>query len=507
MSLRLKISLLSALISGGILLGFGTASWYVMYRERLAAVDREIRTLAARHPGWLANRPSYERLTSMLEFTFGEQRKDRVILLIRDRAGTVLYQSPHWPGDLKTGELHLDLRDDPSAAEDTALAGESPRGQRTGPPWGPGFGGGPGRGHGYGWGPGAKAAFTKIPKFFTAKAGGSWWRFGVMGDAETTLALGVNYAEVQGELQHLRGAFLLVLPLALLLAAAGGWIVGSRALRPLQMIADTAERVTARGLDQRIPAAAAEGEVGRVVRVLNGMMDRLEKSFHQATRFTADASHELKTPLTIMQGELEQALQVAPVGSQEQQVFNNLLEETQRLKNITRNLLLLAQADSGQLKLSRQPVDLSALLQNVLEDARILAGALDLSFDLKLPQDLQVHGDPLLLSTALLNLIGNAVKYNEPHGRVAVQAERGDRRMTLLIGNAGPGIPERDHPRLFERFFRARPIHGEPSDGVGLGLSLAREIIRAHAGELDLQESRPGWTCFRVELPAGPTGE
>ena len=162
---------------------------------------------------------------------------------------------------------------------------------------------------------------------------------------------------MHGELNYLRDAFLLTFPLALLLIGIGGWVIGSRAFRPLKAIADTAEHVTARGLDQRIPLVDSDGEVARVVRVLNGMMDRLEKSFHQATRFTADASHELKTPLTIMQGELENALQGAPAGSNEQQVFNNLLEETQRLKNITRNLLLLAQADSGQLKLSPEVVE------------------------------------------------------------------------------------------------------------------------------------------------------
>ena len=107
MSLRLKISLLSTLISGTILFSFGLASWYLIYRERLAAVDREIRTLAARHPGWLANRANYERLTSMLEFTFGEQRKDHVILFIRDQTGAVLYQSPHWPATLDPGKLDL----------------------------------------------------------------------------------------------------------------------------------------------------------------------------------------------------------------------------------------------------------------------------------------------------------------------------------------------------------------------------------------------------------------
>jgi two-component system, OmpR family, heavy metal sensor histidine kinase CusS len=229
-------------------------------------------------------------------------------------------------------------------------------------------------------------------------------------------------------------------------------------------------------------------------------MDRLEKSFHQATRFTADASHELKTPLTIMQGELENALQVAPAGSNEQQVFNNLLEQTQRLKNITRNLLLLAQADSGQLKLSPEVVELSELLENAIEDARILGSEPELTFDVQVEPNLRVQGDRILLSTAIHNLLGNAVKYNQPHGQITLQARSEGGQLSIVIGNTGPGISKEDQPRLFERFFRGSPRSGRRPDGIGLGLSLAREIIRAHGGEIALEESRVGWTCFKVEL-------
>jgi signal transduction histidine kinase len=472
-----------------------------MYRERLAAVDREIRTLAARHPGWLANRANYDRLTSMLEFTFGEQRKDHVILFIRDEGGAVLYRSPHWPAAIDPGKLELSLQTAPNTLNAPPTAPSPPQVQYTGPPWGPGKGGGPGRmGRGLGWGQGASAGLTKAPKFLSAKAGETSWRLGILGNAQVTLVIGINSEEVEGELNHLRNAFLLAFPLALLLVGIGGWVIGNRALRPLKAIADTAEHVTARGLDQRIRVIDSDREVTRVVRVLNGMMDRLEKSFHQATRFTADASHELKTPLAIMQGELENALQRAPAGSNEQQVFNDLLEETQRLKDITRNLLLLAQADSGQLKLSREVVNLSDLLEDAIEDARILASDLQLTFDIKIEPGLTVQGDRILLSTAIHNVLGNALKYNEAHGCIAVQAQSASEQVLILIGNSGPGITEHDQPRLFERFFRGRQSGGQRPDGMGLGLSLAREIIRAHGGAIALEESHVGWTCFKVEL-------
>ena len=167
------------------------------------------------------------------------------------------------------------------------------------------------------------------------------------------------------DLNRMRNIFLVTLPLAVLLVGGGGWLVAGRALRPLRRIRQMAEQVTARGLDQRISVAAEDPEIAGLVQVLNGMMDRLEASFNQATRFSADASHELKTPLAIMQGELENALQAAEPGSSQQQVFSNLLGETQRIKTITRGLLLLAQADAGRLKVALEDVDMSAALEGM----------------------------------------------------------------------------------------------------------------------------------------------
>jgi signal transduction histidine kinase len=231
------------------------------------------------------------------------------------------------------------------------------------------------------------------------------------------------------------------------------------------------------------------------------MMDRLEASFRQATRFSADASHELKTPLAIMQGELENALQAATTGSPEQQLFNNLLEEIQRLKTITRSLLLLAQADAGQLNLTREPLNLTATIENVIEDAHILAAEAKLNFEAELQPQVTLEADRALLHTALLNLLTNAVKYNEPHGRVALRLEIADCRILFTICNTGPGVPPEEQPRIFDRFYRVGRTGAARVDGIGLGLSLAREIVRDHGGELALKESRAGSTCFVVALP------
>lgn len=488
---RLKIALLSALISGVVLVAFGISVWLLISRQKLESVDTEIRSLGARHPGWITNPGNYQRLDDALDFIFGEPHQDQIILLIKGADGTVLHTSAGWPHSLDPASLDCRLADDPNSL---TIGGRQGRGR-----------GGMGRGFGPGGGM-AQVTFTKIPRFQTVTVDHSEWRLGMLGTSDTTLVIGLNYAGPRAELDRMRNNFLVALPVALFIVGLGGWLVAGRALRPIKSIADTAERVTASGLDQRIPTSADDPEISRVIQVLNRMMDRLEASFRQATRFSADASHELKTPLAIMQGELEVALQAASPGSREQQTFNNLLEETQRLKTIMRSLLLLAQADAGQLKLSREPVDLAGTIGNLTEDAKILAEESRLRFELELPPQVTIAADRALLETALFNLLTNAVKYNQPGGRVCVHLTTSGRDLVLEVGNSGPAIPAGEQPNIFNRFHRAAANRSGRVDGMGLGLSLAREIVRAHGGDLKLRESRNGWTVFELRLPARRVG-
>ncbi|MCW5555457.1 MAG: HAMP domain-containing protein [Verrucomicrobiae bacterium] len=486
MTSRLKIALLSAAVSGAVLAGFAWATLALVARQKLESVDTEIRSLGARHPGWIGSRGNYQRLDDALEFIFGSGHQDQIILLVKDVNGTVLHTSSGWPKELDPTTLDCRLETNP---EPVTVGGGLGRG-----PGGAGRGLGPGAG-------GGQVTFTKQPRFLSARTADTEWRLGMLGTDQTTLVIGLNYAGPRAEINRLRNNFLLALPVALFLVGFGGWLVAGRALRPLTVIADTAERVTARGLDQRIPESRESPEAARVIHVLNHMMDRLEASFRQATRFSADASHEIKTPLAIMQGELENALQAAVPGSPEQQLFSNLLEETQRLKVITRSLLLLAQADAGQLKLARQPVELSTELKAMIEDARVLAADSRLTLETQIEPQPPVPADPALLRTALFNLIGNAIKYNHPDGKVSLRLQAMPDSVEFTIGNTGPGIPPADQPKIFERFYRTQRMERPRGDGIGLGLSLAREIIRAHGGELTLKESRPGWTEFVVTLP------
>jgi len=324
-----------------------------------------------------------------------------------------------------------------------------------------------------------------------------------MHSPDVTLAMGVNLDEFTAGMRRVRNAFLLALPAALFLIAAGSWFLAQRALRPIEELTRAVERVTAKGLDQRVPDREADAEFGRLIAVFNEMLGRLERSFGQAARFSADAAHELKTPLTVLQGRLEQALQHAAPGSEEQRVYGELADEVLRLKAIVQRLLLLARADSGQLKPQLGEVALTLLVQDMAEDVGIMAPHLQVKTDLT--ANLTVLADADLLRQALHNLADNAAKYNREAGWVEFTLRQTGTEAVLTLANSAPDIPTADHERIFERFYRADPAHSRRIDGTGLGLSLAREIARAHGGDVVLTESRGGVTRFALRLPLAPT--
>jgi heavy metal sensor kinase len=290
--------------------------------------------------------------------------------------------------------------------------------------------------------------------------------------------------------------------MALLLLATAGWLLAGQALRPVKVLTKVAGGITAQGLDQRVQAGGADQEFQALIDVINGMLNRLENSFGQAARFSADAAHELKTPLTILQGQLNQALHSAPAGSDEQRTYADLLEEVQRLKSIVRKLLLLAQSDAGRLRLSLESVDLTAEIEALCEDAPVLAPGVTLQADLS--PHVSVMADPDLIRQVLQNLLSNAIKYNRDGGAIECHLRQDGAAVHFTLANttdSGAGI---DRERLFDRFYRGDPSRNRKVDGSGLGLSLAREISRAHGGDLILEpgETRTGWIAFRLTLPA-----
>ncbi|MBI5693118.1 MAG: HAMP domain-containing protein [Verrucomicrobia bacterium] len=476
-SFRLRLALLAGTITAGLLLLAGYLAWNLTTRFNLDRLDRELHHLAKGNLVRVDDASHWGRLDAALAFVSGGDRPPLYVLWVKNY-DRVEFRSPRWPEGIDPeGFAVADQYEDGVTFDRPPPPPRKAGLSRTNPP-----------------------LPVREARFHTVSANGSTWRVAVSGNPYTKLVLAANLDESNLALQRLRGRFLAVLPLVLLVVGLGAWWLATRALRPVAALTRAAENITAHGLDQRIAAPAHDREFQRLVTVFNAMLDRLEQSFHQARRFSADASHELKTPLALLQAELEQALRAAPSGSPQQQLCSSLLDEIHRLKAILDKLLLLSLADSGRLALDRSPTDLSAILTNVIDDGTGLAPGLQ--FECVVPPGQQVQADAVLLEQALQNLVNNAVKYNRPGGliRVALRTEAG--KAVLTVGNSGPGIPPQDQARLFERFFRGDAARTrERTAGVGLGLSLSREILRAHGGDLVLGRSDGEWTEFNATLP------
>jgi signal transduction histidine kinase len=296
-------------------------------------------------------------------------------------------------------------------------------------------------------------------------------------------------------------ADLTALPLTVLVAAFGVWWTTGKALKPLQDIADAAERIHAKALRTRIPDPPVHDEIGRLVSVLNKAFDRLERSFAQATRFSSDASHELKTPLTIMRGEIETALSNDSIDRQNEKLLESLLQQTHRLSAIVENLLLLSRADAGALNLRKKAVDFSGLCQELAADAEILALRHNIIISSTIENEVQVLADEWYLRRLLLNLLDNAIKYNLYSGKVEILLAKSGDLASFRIANSGPEISEEHQTRIFERFYRTEDSRASDVVGSGLGLSICREIVLAHRGQIWMERPRPGWTAFAVNLP------
>lgn len=330
-------------------------------------------------------------------------------------------------------------------------------------------------------------------------AEGHLWRVGLASVPHARLAVAIDAQVIDAEMSSIRNAYLIALPFAVALIGLGSWLFSARALRPIQRLTETTRRVTAEGLGQRIASKGEDREFVELIEVFNRMLGRLERSFKQATRFSADAAHELKTPLAIVQGQLERVISLAEDGSSMQEALTSILDEMRRLSTISRKLLLLSQADAGRLNVYAESFDLSKALEDLMEDTRMLAPHLKVTGDIQ--TKLIVLADGSLLRQVLHNLISNAIKYNVEPGWIHIATARWAKRVEVLVSNSSRGIAKADQDKVFERFYRVDAAHSRQIEGVGLGLSVSREIARAHGGELTLKVDADASVHFSLLLP------
>jgi two-component system heavy metal sensor histidine kinase CusS len=328
------------------------------------------------------------------------------------------------------------------------------------------------------------------PYLYTKAFDGGRWRMATITNPELTLYIGISLSSYFAEIRQLRFVYFGGLIAVILGIGFGGYWIARKALKPVDAIAIAAKCFTSKDLAKRIPVSSEyDLEFDSLVAVINEMMDRLETSFNQAMRFSADVSHELKTPLAIIQNEISSRLQNVSSNSAERDTFNRLLEEVQRLKSIIRSLSLLSQADAGSMPLTIETYDFSEQLDSFAHDNAILAEEVGLLIDTSIAPNIWVEGDRLMLGQVVQNLIGNAIKYNATGGFVKWALDSKDDMVVFAIENSGLAIVVHDQSRIFERFFRGRGENSASPAGLGLGLSLAREIVLAHGGSLSLIKS------------------
>jgi two-component system, OmpR family, sensor kinase len=290
-----------------------------------------------------------------------------------------------------------------------------------------------------------------------------------------------------------------VLPAGLLLAGLGGWLLVRRALKPVEQMTDAAHRISAEHLARRVEETGEDDELDRLAKTLNQMLGRLDVAFNQVRRFTADASHELQTPLTILKGELEVALRSPRTVEEYQDTIRSCLEEIDRIAHLVEGLLLLARAEGGVVRMDRQTTDLARLTEEVHWRLKALADAHSIDLCTGPLEDVSVPGDAERLKRLLLNLVDNAIKYTGPGGRVTLSVQREGSRGAIRVSDTGRGIEGEDLDRIFQPFFRAP--EALPERGVGLGLSIAQSIAHAHGGEIHVQSTPGEGSTFTVLLP------
>ncbi len=311
------------------------------------------------------------------------------------------------------------------------------------------------------------------------------------------LHLGTRLGTLEKTQQDLGLSLVMVLPLVALVAFGGGLLLARRALRPVTALTAAAEKISTERPDERLPVLPGGDEVARLTEVLNHTFDRLQRAYAAAARFSADASHQLKTPVSVLRAGLD-ALHHQSLPPEAQMEIEVLRRQSRRLTTMIGDLLLLAQADAGRLQLETARMDLVPLLERTGEDLEVLSLDRGLTLEQDWPATLPCTADPRRVAIILQNLTENAAKYTPAGGNIRIQATTEGADSIIRIANTGTPIPADQAEAIFGRFHRNGT--GENISGHGLGLNIARELARAHGGELALEPGGPE-TVFVLRLP------
>ena len=483
-SVRSRLAFWHTGVLAVLLIGFAAASDLWLERVIGRRDDRFLEESTSAFRASVLAELAEARLDSALQQSLGEFRLRDVSFVVADAAGTVIGRSParvashgrsgHRPLAIDTTLVRAVLRNAHPGSERFVTLGGNDRTQR----------------------------LFILPVVVPGA------RFTIIGVR--------SLADQQELLEDTRTGFLLAIPLGLLLAWIGGYALARRSLAPVSAMTTRAAAISATSLHERLPAGNPRDELGQLAGVFNELLARLDASFEQQRRFMADASHELRTPVSIMRGEADIALSRASRSPDE---YRDALEvvrsEGRRLSRIVEDLFLLARADSGQQRLKVRALYLDELVGDCVRVMRSIALAREVTLRCSVeppastdsgPGDAHAYdGDEELLRRLVVNLLDNAIKHSGRGGSIDVRLVGSATQHLLRVTDHGAGIPATAQAHVFDRFFRADESHARDATsetgGAGLGLSIARWVAEAHGGVLSLASSVPGETIFELRLP------
>lgn len=296
-------------------------------------------------------------------------------------------------------------------------------------------------------------------------------------------------------------ALALGIPLGLIAAGAGGYVMARRALAPVALMTEQALNISAERLHQRLPVDNPGDELGRLATVFNDTFGRLERSFGLLRRFTADASHELRTPLTALRSVGEVGLSEGRTPDEYRDIIGSMLEEAGRLSRLVDGLLVLSRADSGHVALRGELCDVGEIVRDVAGQLVVLAEEKGQRLRVEAVNGARASLDRLVFRQAVINLVDNAIKYSPAGTEIVASVRREGSDVVIDVADEGPGIAAEHRDHIFERFYRADHARSQEIGGSGLGLSIARWAVEAHGGRLTLQPDPPCGSCFRITLP------
>jgi heavy metal sensor kinase len=286
----------------------------------------------------------------------------------------------------------------------------------------------------------------------------------------------------------------------LLFGLAGGWWLATRAIRPIEDIGATALKIAAGDLSQRINVANTDSELGRLASVLNSTFSRLEAAFAHQARFTSDASHELRTPVSVVLTQTQTALARERSAPEYREALEACQRAAQRMRKLTQSLLALARLDAGQDPMRRETLDLARVTRECVEMVRPLAAERGIELRCDLPGVL-CPGDAERISQVATNLLGNAIRFNRPGGEVRISTRAENGVAVLTVADTGEGIPAQDLSHIFERFYRVDQTRSGAQGGTGLGLAISKAIVDAHSGAIEVSSQQGAGSTFSVKLP------